>query len=51
MKIAYVRVSSEEQNTMRQEVMMQELRVDELYIDKASGKNTDRPELKVALIC
>jgi DNA invertase Pin-like site-specific DNA recombinase len=26
--------------------MMQELGVDELYIDKASGKNTDRPELK-----
>ena len=46
MKIGYIRVSTEEQNTIRQEVILQELCVDELYIDKASGKNTDRPELK-----
>lgn len=46
MKIGYIRVSTQEQNTIRQEVMMQELGVDELYIDRASGKNTDRPELK-----
>lgn len=46
MKIGYIRVSTQEQNTMRQEVLMQELGVDELYIDRASGKNTDRPELK-----
>ncbi len=26
--------------------MMQELGVDKLYIDKASGKSTDRPQLK-----
>lgn len=49
MKIGYIRVSTEEQNTVRQEVMMKELGVDELYIDKASGKNTDRPELKKML--
>ena len=46
MKIGYIRVSTQEQNTIRQEVMMHELDVDELYIDRASGKNTDRPELK-----
>lgn len=46
MKIGYVRVSTQEQNTIRQEVMMRDLGVDELYIDKASGKNTNRPELK-----
>lgn len=46
MKIGYVRVSTVEQNTMRQEVLLKELGVDELFIDKASGKNTDRPELK-----
>lgn len=45
MNIAYVRVSTQEQCTMRQEVMLQELGVDEIFIDKASGKNTDRPEL------
>ena len=46
MKIGYIRVSTQEQNTMRQEVLMQELGVDEVYIDRLSGKNTDRPELK-----
>ena len=46
MKIGYIRVSTQEQNTLRQEEMMGELGVEELYIDKASGKNTDRPELK-----
>lgn len=49
MKIGYIRVSTTEQNTIRQEVLMHELGVDELYIDKASGKNTDRLELKKML--
>lgn len=46
MKIGYIRVSTEEQNTMRQEVLMDDLGVDEIFMDKASGKSTDRPELK-----
>ena len=46
MKIGYVRVSTQEQNTVRQEVMMRDLGVDHLYIDKASGKNADRPKLR-----
>ena len=45
MKIGYIRVSTEEQNTARQEVLLCELGVDEVFIDKASGKNADRPEL------
>ena len=45
MKIGYIRVSTEEQNTARQEALLRELDVDEVFIDKASGKNTDRPEL------
>lgn len=45
MKIGYVRVSTEEQNTARQEIMLRELDVDELFVDRASGKNADRPEL------
>ena len=49
MKIGYVRVSTEEQNTARQEALMNELGVDEVYIDKMSGKNTDRPQLKKML--
>ena len=46
MKIGYIRVSTQEPNTIRQEVMMQALGVDELYIDRASGKNAQRPELQ-----
>lgn len=45
MKIGYVRVSTEEQNTARQEIMLRELGVDELFVDRTSGKNADRPEL------
>ena len=46
MKIGYIRVSTEEQNTARQEVLLRELGVDEIFIDKASGKSADRPEFK-----
>ena len=46
MKIEYIRVSTQEQNTMRQEVLMESLGVDEVYIDRMSGKNTNRPELQ-----
>lgn len=49
MKIGYIRVSTREQNTIRQEYMMKALGVDEVYIDRMSGKNTDRPELKKML--
>ena len=45
MKIGYIRVSTAEQNTARQEVLMQELGVDMVFIDRASGKNAQRPEL------
>ena len=46
MKIGYIRISTTDQNTARQEVLMQELQVEQVYIDRMSGKNTDRPELK-----
>ncbi len=49
MKIGYIRCSSEQQNTARQEVLMSELGVDEVFIDKLSGKNTDRLQLKKLL--
>lgn len=45
LKIGYIRVSTEEQNTARQEVLLRDLGVDELFIDKASGKNVNRQEL------
>ena len=46
MKIGYIRISSVDQNTARQEVLMQELGVDQIFIDRISGKNIDRPGLK-----
>lgn len=46
LKIGYIRISTTDQNTARQEVLMQELGVEQVYIDRMSGKNTDRPELK-----
>ena len=46
LKIGYVRVSTQEQNTIRQELLMESLGADEVYIDRMSGKSTDRPELK-----
>ena len=49
MKVGYVRVSTAEQNTARQEVIMKELKVDKVFIDKISGKSTDRPMLKAMM--
>ena len=46
MRIGYIRVSTQDQNTVRQELLMESLGVDEVYVDRMSGKNTDRPELK-----
>lgn len=46
MKVGYIRVSTQEQNTIRQEVLMQELGAEQVFIDRMSGKSMDRPELK-----
>jgi DNA invertase Pin-like site-specific DNA recombinase len=46
LKIGYIRISTADQNTARQELLMEQLGVDEVYIDRMSGKNTNRPELK-----
>lgn len=45
MKIGYIRVSTAEQNTERQEILMKELKADKVYIEKVSGKNANRPQL------
>ena len=49
MLVGYIRISTVEQNTARQEVLMKELGVEKVFIDKASGKNTQRPELQKLL--
>ena len=46
MQVGYIRISTPEQNTARQEVLMQELGVEKVFIDRMSGKNADRPQLK-----
>ena len=46
MKVGYIRVSTQEQNTARQDVLMKELGVEKVYIDKASGKSKERKQLK-----
>jgi DNA invertase Pin-like site-specific DNA recombinase len=40
LKIGYIRISTTDQNTARQEVLMKELGVEQIYIDRMSGKNT-----------
>ena len=45
-RIGYVRVSSIDQNTVRQ---LDGVQLDKVFTDKASGKNTNRPQLKAAL--
>ena len=45
--IAYVRVSTEDQNTSRQEELFKDHKIDKFYKEKVSGKNIkDRPELQ-----
>ena len=47
-RIGYVRVSTVHQNTQRQEYAMP-TDLDKVFTDKASGKNTDRPQFQAML--
>lgn len=49
MKVGYIRTSTVEQNTARQEVLMQELGVKKVFVDQLSGKNTERPQLQAMI--
>ena len=45
-RVGYIRVSSTDQNTSRQEEMFKELNLDKIFMEKVSGRNIkDRPEL------
>lgn len=48
-KIAYIRVSTLDQNTDRQEIALSNLGIEKIFIEKISGKNTERPQLKKML--
>lgn len=45
-KIGYIRVSSETQETGRQEELLKQFNLDKVFIEKASGKNMERTEFK-----
>ncbi|MBF4991880.1 recombinase family protein [Methylophilus sp. QUAN] len=47
--VGYIRVSTLDQNTSRQEEQLAGFQLDETFIDKASGKDTARPQLQAAL--
>ena len=47
--IAYVRVSTLEQNEARQREALKDYNIDKWFIEKASGKDTNRPKLKEML--
>lgn len=49
MRMAYIRVSTVEQNEARQLEAMKKHNIEKYYIEKVSGKNTDRPELQKML--
>ena len=48
-KIAYVRVSTEDQHVDRQKIALDEIGMDKYFIEKLSGKNMERPQLKKML--
>jgi DNA invertase Pin-like site-specific DNA recombinase len=48
-RIGYIRVSSVDQNEGRQVEAMAGLHIDKVFTDKASGKDTKRPQLQAAL--
>lgn len=45
-KIGYIRVSTMDQNTDRQEIALNNLEIKKIFVEKISGKNMDRPQLK-----
>lgn len=49
MVIGYIRVSTGEQNTARQEALMREYKAEKIFTEKASGKDARRGELQAML--
>lgn len=49
MKVAYIRVSTVEQNTARQEEALKGLGIEKFFIEKVSGKDMNRPKLQEML--
>ena len=49
MKVAYVRVSTEEQNEARQIEALKKHGIEKWFTEKISGKSMDRPQLQAML--
>lgn len=49
MRLAYVRVSTAEQNEQRQVEALQKFNIEKWFTEKVSGKNTNRPKLQELL--
>lgn len=49
MQIAYIRVSTEEQNEQRQVAAMESYKIEKWFIEKVSAKDTNRPKLQEML--
>ena len=49
MRIAYVRVSTEEQNEARQREALKQYRIERWFCEKRSAKDTNRPQLEAML--
>lgn len=49
MNVAYVRVSTKEQNEARQVTALEKYDIDKWFTEKISGKNTDREQLQTML--
>lgn len=49
MNFSYERVSTLHQDVRRQEMSLDHIQIDRRYVDRVSGKNADRPKLKMLL--
>lgn len=49
MNVAYIRVSSKDQNLARQRAALEEYKIEKWFPNKASAKDTERPKLKEML--
>ena len=49
MRVAYERVSTSGQSTLRQDAMMQDQQIEKVFTEKISGKDRNRPELQKML--
>jgi len=48
-RVGYIRVSTKEQNTARQDNAFSKLELDKIFTEKISGKNRKRPQLEAML--